>query len=312
MRTDVGSYGRRAVGSSRERCYRIGLVELSGVECGPTEAPKGIVLALHGSGYLGRYWDYPLDPSCSLLRLGGALGYRVIAVDRPGYGRSRAVDADATCLESQARILGDLIGQLHEEYRPAPIFLIGHSLGSLLAVRLAAREGAAYLAGIDVTGLPVRWRTDIRDAVESDTDRFGSSLHNVQRRLALFYGPPGTYDPRVLEAESQFTHRIPRTEMRDSLASPEILHTLAPDVRVPLQCTVAEYEKTICGGQRSVDESRALFSASPRFVARLQPGAGHNVSLHRVSGEYHRRALAFFDEIRSAMLPGGPGPGPSF
>jgi len=284
-----------------ERCYRVGPVELSGLECGPAGALLGLVIALHGSGHLGRYWDYPADPAASLLRQGRALGYRVIAVDRPGYGRSRAADADTACLESQARILAELIAQVRRESRPAPVFLVGHSLGSLLAVRLAAREAAANVAGLDVTGLPVRWRTDIRAAVESDAEGFGSSLHETRRRLALFYGPPGTYDPRVLTAETGFTHRIPRIEMQDSLASPQILRALAPQVRVPVQSTVAEHEKVIIGGQQSVTANRALFSSSPRSVARWQPRAGHNVSLHHVAGEYHARALAFFDEIRSRL-----------
>jgi pimeloyl-ACP methyl ester carboxylesterase len=294
-----------------ERCYRVGPVELSGLECGPAGVPLGVVIALHGSGYLSRYWDYPADPAGSLLRQGRALGYRVIAVDRPGYGRSRAADAGTTCLESQARILADLIAQVRWESRPAPVFLVGHSLGSLLAVRLAAREAAAKVAGLDVTGLPVRWRTDIRAAVESDAEGFGSSLHDTRRRLALFFGPPGTYDPRVVTAEFEFTHRIPRIEMRDSLASPQILRALAPKVRVPVQSTVAEHEKVIVGGRQSVAANGALFSSSPRSVARWQPGAGHNVSLHHVAGEYHARALAFFDEIRSRLRSGDPDSGPS-
>jgi pimeloyl-ACP methyl ester carboxylesterase len=294
-----------------ERCYRVGPVELSGLECGPARTPRGVVIALHGSGYLSRYWDYPADPAASLLRQGRALGYRVIAVDRPGYGRSGAADADTACLESQARILADLIAQVRWESRPAPVFLVGHSLGSLVAVRLAAREAAANVAGLDVTGLPVRWRTDIRAAVESDADGFGSSLHDTRRRLALFYGPPGTYDPRVVTAETEFTHRIPRIEMRDSLASPQILRALAPKVRVPVQSTVAEHEKVIVGGRQSVTANRALFSSSPRSVARWQPRAGHNVSLHHVAGEYHARALAFFDEIRSRLRPDDPDSEPS-
>ena len=41
---------------------------------------------------------------------------------------------------------------------------------------------------------------------------------------------------------------------------------------------------------------------SPRSVARWQPRAGHNVSLHHVAGEYHARALAFFDETLFSVV----------
>src|SRR5260370_6589521 len=145
-----------------KRCYRVGPVELSGLECGPAGVLRGVVIALHGSGYLSRYWDYPADPAASLLRQGRALGYRVIAVDRPGYGRSCAADADTACLESQARILAELIAQVRRESRPAPVFLVGHSLGSLLAVRLPAREAAANVPGLGVTAPPRRPRPDNR------------------------------------------------------------------------------------------------------------------------------------------------------
>ena len=78
-----------------------------------------------------------------------------------------------------------------------------------------------------------------------------------------------------------------------------------------MQSTVAEHEKVIAGGRQAITANRALFSSSPRSVARWQPRAGHNVSLHHVAGEYHARALAFFDEIRSHPRPDDPGSRPS-
>ena len=70
-----------AMAASREREYQAGPMVLSGLESGPQRCPRAVVVALHGSGYTGRYWDAPHDSSSSLLHLGAELGYRVIAID---------------------------------------------------------------------------------------------------------------------------------------------------------------------------------------------------------------------------------------
>jgi pimeloyl-ACP methyl ester carboxylesterase len=286
-----------------EHRYQVGSVVLSAIEAGPEAGPGGVVVALHGSGYTGRYWDGPGDEASSLLKLGGALGFRVVAVDRPGYGASATIRTEQKSLESQADLLGRLIADLHARWAPAPVFVIGHSLGSLLAVRLAAREAASYIAALDVAGLPIEWRDDVRRAVHENLDGMPSALSRSETRLAMYFGPAGTYDPALLRIEREFSQRIPGIEMSDSLDSPEMLRRLAPDVRVPVQCTVAEFEGSIAGGPEAVDANRRLFANSPRAVAHWQPGAGHNVSLHRVGRAYHLRALAFFDEVAASMMP---------
>jgi pimeloyl-ACP methyl ester carboxylesterase len=269
---------------------------LSGIEAGPVDGGRGVVVALHGSGYSSRYWDANADPDNSLLRLGARLGYCIVAIDRPGYcATGELVDTAVPSLENQSRLLGVVIRGLRQRCPAAPLFLMGHSLGSLLAVRLAARECATDISGLDLTGLPVIWRPELHASVSTGSDRFGAELRKVGSRAALFFGPPATYDASMLTPA--FAQRIPRIEMSDSLASPELLRALAPEVQVPVQCTVAEYERALMAGREAVERDIALFTASPRTVSRWQPGAGHNVSLHWIARAYHLRALAFFDEV---------------
>lgn len=59
--------------------------------------------------------------------------FRIISVDRPGFGDSDF--GDATSISKQAEILGPLLGKLQNGQ---PFFLIGHSLGGPLAVKLSA------------------------------------------------------------------------------------------------------------------------------------------------------------------------------
>jgi hypothetical protein len=103
--------------------------------------------------------------------------------------------------------------------------------------------------------------------------------------------------------EASFSQRIPREEMEDSLASAQMLRELAPLIRVPIQYTVAEFEGSIAGGADALAGGRALFANSARVDARIQPNAGHNVSLHKVGRAYHLRALTFFDEAIACLNP---------
>jgi pimeloyl-ACP methyl ester carboxylesterase len=285
----------------RERRYPVGAITLSGVEARPQSSPQALVVALHGSGYTGRYWDSPHDETGSLLQLGSELGFHVVAVDRPGYGAARDLGGTGAGIDSQAAILGDFIGGLRDESGGLPVFLIGHSIGSLLAVRLAAVEARDYVCGIDVVGLPVQWRPDVTSALQALLDGVATTLLSADSRLAMYFGPDGTYDPRVLELESSFSQRIPREEMAGSLASGQLLRDLAPQVRVPVQYTVAEFENSIAGGMDALADGCALFAHAPRVDARIQSNTGHNVSLHKVGRSYHLRALTFFDEIVACM-----------
>jgi pimeloyl-ACP methyl ester carboxylesterase len=282
-----------------DRRFTAGRLVLSGIEALPAAAPRGVVIAIHGSGYTSKYWDGVHDPSTSLLRVGSELGFRVLAVDRPGYGASSDAGSEFLGIDAQGAVLGELVAGVHAESPSLPIFLVGHSLGSVLAVRLAAVDAAPYVAGIDVVGLPVRWRSDVRSAVEALLSG-ESELPSGPVRLAMYFGPPGTFDPRVLTLERLITHRVPRAEIQGSLESEAILAALCPLVRVPVQHTVAEFEGSVAGGDAVLALGHALFSNAPRVVSCLLANTGHNVSLHKVGRTYHLRALRFFEEILSS------------
>ena len=86
--------------------------------------------------------------------------YRMISVDRPGFGYSEFNDAKN--LDDQAKILGFL---LHAIQSNKPIFLIGHSLGGPLIVKLCL-ENSELIAGLVILAgsldpnseKPEKWR----------------------------------------------------------------------------------------------------------------------------------------------------------
>jgi pimeloyl-ACP methyl ester carboxylesterase len=282
---------------SRERRFTAGRLVLSGIEALPAGTPRGVVIAIHGSGYTSRYWDCVHEAANSLLGVGSDLGFRVLAIDRPGYGASRDADSTYLGIDAQAAVLGAMIAGLRAESALVPIFLIGHSLGSVIAVRLAAVDAAEHVDGIDVVGLPVQWRNNVRSAVEALLRGESRDLASEQARLAMYFGPPGTFDPRVLALERLISHRVPRAEMQDSLQSEAMLANMGPLIRVPVQHTVAEFEGSVAGGEAVLAQGCSLFCNSPRVVSWLQANTGHNISLHKVGRAYHLRALTFFEEI---------------
>jgi pimeloyl-ACP methyl ester carboxylesterase len=286
--------------------FDTGVGVLSGLDAWPDEPPRGVILALHGSGYTAGYWDGPHDSSTSLLKLGRAVGFRVVAVDRPGYGASRGLPGSRRTLDAQAEVLGALAVSVTAESGSVPLFLVGHSMGSLLAVRLAAVEAIEHVVGLEVSGLPARWRPEMRAAVEELLAGRPTALSTGIDRLATYFGPVGSFDPRVLEVESTFSQRIPRLEMAQSLESPSLLPRLAPRVVAAVHYTMAEFEGSIPGGPDGLAYGLSLFSGAARTVANVEPNAGHNVSLHRGGRAYHLRVLAFFEELIAQTARSGP------
>jgi pimeloyl-ACP methyl ester carboxylesterase len=221
----------------------------------------------------------------------------VIALDRPGYGRSHGLVGDDVRISRQAQLVLTLVDELRAARKAERIFLVGHSMGAMLAIHCAADERGQHLAGIEFSGLPLDFRTELADPARLAGTDYLPDLSAEQRRQ-LFYGPDGTFDPRILEIESaRVTRPNPAAEIIDATSCPDDIPKLAPKVTVAVQYTLAEFENSSHGGRDVLARGAGLFTKSPRVVAHWQTSSGHNISLHKVARAYHLRALAFFDEV---------------
>src|SRR4051794_31218249 len=126
------SGGMTSTVPSNEVLVQVGPAVLSALEQRSAEPPRGTLLALHGGALPARYFDAPTDPNGSLLALGAQLGWRVLAVDRPGYGRSRELVTEGVSADLQAGWFAELIETLE-----SPVVLVCHSLGALIGLRVA-------------------------------------------------------------------------------------------------------------------------------------------------------------------------------
>ncbi len=269
-------------------------LELSAIRGEPDEAARATVLALPGGGYNSAYWHHPRIPDGSLVALGAMLGLRTISLDRPGYGATAAQFPDGCGLDRQVDAIFALVEQLASEPGAGEgVFLVGHSMGAIIALRAAARCPHGLL-GVDVSGIPLRFSENLATAVAANLG--GDEDHSPgQSAAAMFYGPEGSFDPGLLINDVSLAPPPP-IELADSMAWPDQFAQVAAQIAVPVRITLGEYETVTATGWPALRETAALFTRSARVETALQAGAGHNVSLHHIAGAFHLRVLAFFDE----------------
>jgi len=278
-------------------------IELSGLLARPDGQPeRGLIVALHGGAYTSGYWHFRGGNGTSLLEIGAALGYWVLALDRPGYGASRNFDTARLGLVSQVELLFDAIEAWRSSSHCAgPVYLIGHSVGGILSLLMAANVRAGMLGGVDVLGVPMGYPpTDAGEEVNSWLPE-GSHIPVIddRQRKWLLFGPEGTYDAEAFKHDGTCLSPMSVAEYRDSLAMPASWAEVLPSIRTPVQYSLAEYEAIVLTGWAALDKARGLLRNSTNCIVHLQKGSGHNSSAHSIARAYHLRAIAFFLECEA-------------
>ncbi|WP_171166108.1 alpha/beta fold hydrolase [Streptomyces sp. I05A-00742] len=248
--------------------------------------PRATVVALHGGGMNAGYFDCPADPGLSLLALGARLGYTVLAVDRPGYGRSAERLPEGQTLAEQAVTLHAALEDFARRHPiGAGIFVVAHSFGGKVALAAAADDPKGRLLGLDISGCGHRYAVDAGELPVPG----GAWPWSKQ------WGRPGLYPPGVFRAVAALTAPLPPREAREAARWPAVFPALARRVRVPVRLTFAEHEAWWRHDEEALADLAAHFTA-PRVLIDRQPEAGHNISLGTAARSYHLRALAFLEE----------------
>lgn len=267
-------------------------MSLSGLLAEPEHGPAhAFVVALHGGGMNSGYFDTRTRPGLSLLELGPALGYTVLALDRPGYGLSAAHVPQGRRVADQAVAVRAALRGLSDRWATgAGILLLAHSFGGKVALAAAADLDEESLLGLDLSGIGHAYRTDQGDPF--DFIRRGGWRRN--------WGPLRLYPPGTFHVGGAPVETMPPQEGAEAARWPGYFHDLAPRVRVPVRLTFAEHEAWWRHDPDALAELTAAFEAAPRFTVERQPEAGHNISLGWAARSYHLRALAFLEECLTA------------
>lgn len=266
---------------------------LSGRIAGPRSRPRGLVVALHGGTYDAGYYDMGAD---SLLSLGAALDLCVLALDRPGYGAGRALDPRWLSFDGQAQLLAEALGQAVRDMAPvAGVVLVGHSIGGMLALRVAA-AAQQVLRGVEVSGIGLQWRPGMQELWGSFVSDQAAIDVPPDAHAHVMFGPPGSYaeDRKALDAE--LLRPMPMPELKDVVRWADAFPSAAREVTAPVSITFPENDNIWMTDAQARASTAALFTQAASTSVELLPQAGHCIELHKRARSYCLRQLAFAEE----------------
>jgi pimeloyl-ACP methyl ester carboxylesterase len=259
--------------------------------------PRAVVVAIHGGGTTALYFDCPGHPELSLLRTGAQHGYTVVAIDRPGYGSSAAYpDAVAEPGQRVRLAYGAVDRVLGERPRGAGLFLMAHSGGCELAIRMATDVQRTDLIGMELAGTGRRYHPAAREILKTATRE-----HRPSGMRELLWHPPELYPPEMLRGATVYPGAPPYEDTMVSNWARQDFPALAPDVRIPVQFSIAEHEKVWQCDAAAQTEIASMFASAPKFQVNQQPGAGHNISVGHTAAAYHATVFSFADACVNAL-----------
>ncbi|SOX55985.1 alpha/beta hydrolase [Mycobacterium ahvazicum] len=280
-----------AAPTPRPRLVIVDGVPMSAVVCEAAD-PKAVIVAIHGGGTTAVYFDCPGHPSYSFLRTGAAAGFTVVALDRPGYGSSAPYPEAMAEGDQRVNLAYGAVERIIGE-RPsgAGLFVMGHSGGCELTMRMAADERGAELLGIELAGTGRHYHPAAKEILKTATrERRPPGMRD------LLWSPQEMYPTEVLGGATVSPSAPSYEDQMVSDWARQTFPTLAPAVRVPVHFSIAEHEKVWQTDDSAVQEIVSMFTGVPRFALHRQPDAGHNISLGHSAPEYHAKVLGFVDE----------------
>lgn len=259
------------------------------VERPSPDAP--LIVAVHGGGYTGGYFDVP---GFSLLARAEALGVPAIALDRPGYGQSEVrADEDHTHAGNAAVVTAAVDGLWAAQGQERPgVVLVGHSIGGAIALMVAAGR-PAWVLGVAASGVGLANAPGDLEAWQSLPPvpfiEFPAAMKD-----AKMFGAEGTY---VVDAPAR-SHAAdapaPRQELIDIVTAwPQTASSWLGRITAPVH-----YRQGGDDGLWQVSAGEvarfAVACGSAAFVdAALVERAGHCIDFHRLGAPFQLEQLAF-------------------
>jgi pimeloyl-ACP methyl ester carboxylesterase len=257
--------------------------------------PRAVIVAIHGGATSAAYFDCPGHPRLSLLRMAAMHGVTAIALDRPGYGASALYADEMNDPDRRVALAYGVVDSiLADGPRGAGVFLLAHSAGCELALRMAVAQTSSDVIGVELAGTGMNYSAKAKDILRQAT-----ATHRPAGLRDLLWQPVELYPAEVLTGalsapgvayEAEVTANWPR---RDFPA-------IAATVRVPVEFSAADHESVWETTPAALAEVAASFTASPRVVVNEVSDSGHNVSVSLTADAYHRKVLSFITECIDA------------
>ncbi len=251
-----------------------------------------LIVAIHGGGFTSEYFDIP---GYSLIERAAARGYGVLALDRLGYGRSRAEGRDVQSLAANAEWISQALDRLWPQFEDAcgSVVLIGHSIGAALAVMLAAQAHSWPLAGIAVSGAGLT----PNPALNSYFDKFPADTWvetSAENKDRLMFGTADTVNSGISELVRPAYVPIATRELLEiNTVWPQNARTLLASLTVPVQFRLAEQDGLWVVNDAEIQELSGLLSGVAGSSAAIVADAGHCIDFHKAGARFQDDQLAF-------------------
>ena len=195
----------------------------------PPTPPRAAILIVHGLGeHSGRY-------GATAAALGTA-GFAVHAVDYRGHGRSEGRRVHVDDVDDYVADVRAALEEVRRRDPGVPVFLLGHSQGGLIALKLALDDPAA-IDGLVITSPFLAVHPNSRPSA------FVRALAGVMLRLAPRVPMPTSIDVRLLSRDTDVGEAYARDPLVSHAASAGWLRAIgnaqhdvrarAPRLRVP-------------------------------------------------------------------------------
>jgi pimeloyl-ACP methyl ester carboxylesterase len=255
--------------------------------------PRAVLVALHGGAATCAYFDAPNRPRLSLLRTGSALGFTVVALDRPGYGSSAAYAHEMESVPRRVDLAYAAVGLLlGARPRGAGVFVLGHSMGCVLAVQMAADKRGADLLGLEIAGIGRHYHPSAEEILGTRMLRGPAPDGTAAAVHDMIWGPDHLYPAG---AGAGIYSASPGYEGDEVRSWPRGFPALAAGC-ASLHYSLGDHERVWRSGPAALADIAALFTASPRVIAEEQASGGHNLSLGLSAVAYHLKVLSFAEE----------------
>lgn len=231
----------------------------------PETDPSGVVVIAHGlAEHSGRY--------AHIAERLAADGYATYAVDHRGHGRSDGNRSNINRVSDVVADLDTMIAEAAGRHPDRPVFLLGHSMGGLIALQYATTD-PSRLAGL-VLSAPL-----VQTSLGSKMERAGAKvLSAVLPNLGVqaLDSSMVSRDPEVVRDYDtdplNYRGKIPARTSAELLATMDGFPARIPELRLPLLILQGTEDKLV----------------EPEGAAYLAEHAGsEDLTYQRYQGLYH-------------------------
>jgi pimeloyl-ACP methyl ester carboxylesterase len=253
-----------------------------------------LLVAVHGGTYTSAYFGIAGGPLGSFVEIATRNGFPVLTIDRPGYGASGMLPDGENTFERQAKILDEAVAHRLRLSSAEAVVLVGHSVGGMICLEIAARHPDWPLAGVSATGVGARIRPG--GAAEHIA---GLPLNGVvdlplAERESAMLGPEGSISPEARKAALASYAPAPFVELVEPPAwTRRRLSAVAAAVTVPVHNVLAQYDAFWDTSPEARAEFESLFPDSVPVTTGVIPGVGHSIDHHFLGAALHLQQLAF-------------------